>query len=283
MLNHVYHSHELSAGDYHAEKDHESSTSLKSILITPAHYLHNKQQPKSDTEALRIGTAIHAAILEPEVFDQTYVVVPKFDRRTTQGKADYEAFTKEHTGKRILMAEDRHFIEKLRISIMRSPEVYKLLALPGRNESSIFWTDDETGVKLKVRPDRLLTFNGSPVHISIKTAACAGKESFRYDIEKYRYHFSEAMYAEGIAQEFGEQPITIWLVFEKDTWQIAKYPPCERTMALGHHEFRHAVHLLKKCRDMQEFLGYQKQDEFDEISLPERAFRRAEQAGIVLP
>ena len=62
------------------------SSLLKQILITPAHYQFALQHPKETTAAMSLGTALHAALLEPAAFDAAFAVVPKVDRRTRDGK-----------------------------------------------------------------------------------------------------------------------------------------------------------------------------------------------------
>jgi exodeoxyribonuclease VIII len=278
MLERIFTSSELSAQDYHAEREHESSTNLKSILITPAHYLHKISTPHHDTDSFQIGTAVHAAVLEPEAFSMQYAIAPKFDRRTTKGKEAYEAFAREAVGKRILMTEDVAMFDKLRNTIRQNPDVHKLLALPGQSESSIFWVDEETGIKLKVRPDRLFFIEGHPVHVSVKTAASAAKHDFGYDIGKYKYHMSEAMYEDAIFQAYGTYPTTIWIVFEKDTWQVVRYLPCDATLTEGRELYRDAVRLLQKCRDANHFPGYQGIDGIEEVSVRGRTSRSKQPA-----
>lgn len=275
MLNRFFRSSELSSDAYHAEREHESSTNLKSILITPAHYAAQIGKPSQSNDTLQLGSALHAAILEPEEFDARFVVIPKCDRRTSVGKQAYLAYQEQHKGKILIPSEQIDFLNLLRDQIHRHPDVHKMLAIAGENEASIFWTDDETGVKLKVRPDRHFVINNELFYISLKSAANASPEAFSRDVEKYDYHMSEAMYLDGLEQAYGMPAYPLWLVFEKDTWQINKFEPCERTMAVGHERYRRAVKTLKQCRESGEFAGYQRHDETQVISLPERAFRRA--------
>lgn len=274
MLETSYSSSELSIEDYHGERDHESSSNLKNILITPVHYLDRLTEPEKETEALKVGSAIHAAMLEPDLFDQQYVVAPKFDRRTKDGKEGYQAFLDAHPGKKHVMAEDVEFISKLRSKIRKHKQAWKLLALPGEAETSIFWTDDETGIRLKCRPDRIIMLGKTPVYISVKTTANAEKEAFAYDIDKFDYHMAEAMYRDGIYQKYGRLPQVLWLVIEKKTWEVCVYSPTPQTLDIGYERYRQAVHRLKTCQDTGNFFGYQPDGELEEISLPQRAIRR---------
>lgn len=67
-----------------------SSSALKRAGKTPAHYF---APAKEQTEAMRIGTALHAHFLEGRV-NYTHRP-PGTDRRTKEGKAAYEAWANE--------------------------------------------------------------------------------------------------------------------------------------------------------------------------------------------
>jgi exodeoxyribonuclease VIII len=138
MLPRIYSSLELSSQAYHEEGEHVSSTRLKLMLTSPAHYLAAGTEPAKDSSAFQTGSVVHAAVLEPNTFDEFYAVCPKYDRRTTKGKQDYNAFLDQHPGKRILMAEDMDMFNKIRKSIISKPDVHKLLGMQGHSESSIF-------------------------------------------------------------------------------------------------------------------------------------------------
>ena len=66
--------------------------------FSPLHYKHAIAQPDEETDAMREGTALHMALLEPERFERDVVVMPEFNRRTTKGREDYEAFVAARFG-----------------------------------------------------------------------------------------------------------------------------------------------------------------------------------------
>jgi exodeoxyribonuclease VIII len=275
MTIRIYSSSELSIQDYHAARDYESSSDVKQILTHPAQYLFHKMSPSRDTQALQIGSAIHAAVLEPEAFNELYVVSEKVDRRTSKGKQAYHALVDAHPGKHILTVEDLEMFQRIRDKIMAKSDIHKLLYSKGVSESSIFWTDEETGVNCKIRPDRLVIPGNEMVIVSLKTTACAAAETFKWDIEKYRYHVSDAMYEEGIYQAYGKHPLTLTIVIEKDTWEICKYRLSERARTEGYEEFRRGLNLIKQCREQNSYPGYQEEGTTVEIDLPERAYRKS--------
>ena len=69
----------LTNAEYHASEG-ISASGLKLIGRSPLHYwaayLDPKREPRVETPALKLGTAIHTAVLEPMRFADEYVVVP---------------------------------------------------------------------------------------------------------------------------------------------------------------------------------------------------------------
>ena len=90
----IYQSTELSNEAYHSGPG-VSQSQLKLIDRSPAHLRASLdgQTKNSQTPGMFIGTAIHAAALEPEEFDKQYVVAPEeFADRRAKG---YKAWTQE--------------------------------------------------------------------------------------------------------------------------------------------------------------------------------------------
>ena len=81
---------------YHTNTSRISKSGLDLINRAPAHYweryLNPHASPQKETPALLIGSAVHCAVLEPEEFGKRYAVGPRVDRRTSKGKAEWEAF-----------------------------------------------------------------------------------------------------------------------------------------------------------------------------------------------
>lgn len=64
-------------------------STLKLIETSPALLKYRLTNPRPDTPSLRLGRAIHCAVLEPERWSSgAYVVEPDADKRTREGKAE---------------------------------------------------------------------------------------------------------------------------------------------------------------------------------------------------
>ena len=92
--------------DYHSDTDTVSSTGLKKMLISAAHFQANLKREQKPTPALEIGRAVHALILERESYAARFAVAPVINRRTKVGKQEWADFQEANAGKTILSAAD---------------------------------------------------------------------------------------------------------------------------------------------------------------------------------
>ncbi len=84
-----------------------SQSAIKQMLKSPAHYQHYISTPSEETDAMVLGTATHLAVFQPQHFHNEVTMMPKFDRRTKEGKAGYEQFTLDN-GNKICLAQDQY-------------------------------------------------------------------------------------------------------------------------------------------------------------------------------
>ena len=79
----------VSNEDYHGDRSAVSSTQLKRMLISPAHFLSGITDPEESTEALLFGSVLHGRLLEPDTFDSRFFAMPKVNRARKEGKQRY--------------------------------------------------------------------------------------------------------------------------------------------------------------------------------------------------
>ena len=61
---------QLTNEEYHSKKEYISKSALDAASKSGIHYRHYAEGPKSKpTPAMRIGSAFHGLILEPEIFE----------------------------------------------------------------------------------------------------------------------------------------------------------------------------------------------------------------------
>lgn len=209
---------EISNEEYHAgpgvSKSHLDVIADKSPLHYWHKYLNPQRKPEEPTEAKRLGSAIHAAILEPDLFESAYVVTPPFNRRTKEGRALYEEFVAENAGKAIITPEDREICLAIRDRVHTHPVARGLLT-GGKAEQSFYARDPETGELIKCRFDYL--HDGGGMALDVKSTKDAGKVSFARDVANYRYDIAPPWYFDVLDILYGEVPKHwVWLAFEKE-------------------------------------------------------------------
>lgn len=267
----VFSADQLSNEQYHAEADHVSSTRLKTILKSPAHFLIAQHVQGEPSPSMKFGTAVHCALLEPDRFTSTYVEDPGFDRRTKEGRANADAFDAANPGKIKIAAEDLTAIDRIRSSVSKHATARALLELPSRVvEESIFWRDQITGIRQKVRPDLRVGLDDRMAVIDVKTARDASRFAFARQVIELDYHFSAAMYSEGIKVAYGQRPVFAWLVVEANG-VICLYQPDAELSALGEKRYRRAVNSLAACIESNQWPAYQDGRSIEPLAAPKWA------------
>lgn len=105
-----------------------SFSSLKEFNLSPKHYIEYIERKKEATPDMILGSAFHCYILENEKFDNKYIVAPKFDKRTKEGKANSEAFQLEHTGKETLTPDQWDVLTSCANSFTKHEPAIKLFS-----------------------------------------------------------------------------------------------------------------------------------------------------------
>jgi len=182
----------IEASDYFAVPA-LSASGMRDLAVSPLRYwfLHlNPDKPlREETPAMRFGSALHCAVLEPQKFDRAYAcalippadcldtmedlrgwlkdqgVAPKGTRKAdviaqVQGVSDSvpilevlkQRHATEHDGKTILSVDEWGRVLGARNALAAEPSFQKLM-IEGRAEVPYFVKDPETSVMLKARMD----------------------------------------------------------------------------------------------------------------------------------
>ena len=209
---------EMTNDEYHSapgiSKSHLDLISGKSALHYWQRYINPDREPEDPTPAKLMGTAIHIAILEPDLLHEHVVKGLDIEKRSNADKKTWEEFRKSHYGKVILSADDYEHVLKVRDAVHRHPVAAGLLR-NGKAEQTVFATDKETGELIKCRID-YLPDNGSMI-LDVKSAEDASPIGFGKSAANYRYPVQTAWYQDVVRQAFGECPEHwAFLAFEKE-------------------------------------------------------------------
>lgn len=249
----------MSNSDYHGAQG-ISKSGLDLIAKSPLHYwskyLDPKREPQEPTAAMQLGTAIHTAVLEPELFASDYLVAPAVDRRTKDGKATWEAFVQEceANGKTSISVADLEVCNSIS-DVVRSHNTAKELLGAGKAEVSMFWDDIETGVLCKCRPDWI---SAADVIVDLKSTTDASPEGFARSAYNFRYWVQAAWYLDGIEQATGSRPEAfVFVAFEKEPpYACGFYYATEEMIEAGRQEYRRLLDLYADCLSTNNWRGY---------------------------
>lgn len=248
--------------DYHAGPG-VSSSQLKALLKSPAH----SQVEIEQTPAMEFGTAFHTAILEPELFADTYVVVPKFDRRTKQGKADYAEWMDENEGKSFVTQDDMDRLLLMQANVAQSKYWDRVKSYD--REVSVLTTHKETGLFLKCRPDML-----GDMIIDFKTTQDASPEKFFWCMygKPFLYAVSAAYYQDIVADVTGRRlPFVFCAVEKTPPYGVAWYEMKPAGYEQAARMYQWALRRWHECSEENKWPGYP--DEIVELEPPASFFK----------
>ncbi|MFW6024062.1 MAG: PD-(D/E)XK nuclease-like domain-containing protein [Dichotomicrobium sp.] len=251
---------------YHST-DAISKSGLDLIEKSPAHYKF--QPPREPTPAMRIGSAIHCAILEPDRFDAEYVVA---EVKTRREKA-YKELVAEHGEELVLIPSEAEAVRAIQEAALSRPEVRRLVHAPGWNELSAFAIDPETGAKVRCRYD-LLAKDGFAV--DIKKSRDVFPHGFSRAIASYRYHVQVAFYSDIYYWITGERLSEFWLIAIEDQppYTAVPYRLDDLAIEAGRIAYRRNLNTYAHCLASGEWPRFE--PESDLITLPQWALYEME-------
>lgn len=161
---------------------------------------------REENDAMRFGTACHAAILQgADVYRETVAAfTPPVNTATgapfgSTTKAYQEAraaFDVANAGKTIITADDAETIEKIRLEMLFHPIAPQILGGWGESEVAIKGEliVDGRPVTVKARLDRYGAAGLTDFKTTASIADATGKDRFRYAVYDYKYLLQTGFY-----------------------------------------------------------------------------------------
>lgn len=224
---------------------------------TPAHALADLAAVK-ESEDLTLGRAVHALALEPETFGAEFVVAPKCDRRTKEGKALWAAIELEAQGKTILKEEQAAQV-RAQAEGIKACSVARAMIGHAQREVSIVWHDPATGLPCKARLDILdYLDNGATVIGDIKTTRDASRSAFARSVAAFGYHFQAGAYSDGLfVVEQIDADQFAFVLSEKRPPFLANVCFLDRhAVEQGRRQWQGALARIRECLETGAFPGY---------------------------
>lgn len=258
----------LSNEDYHKGPG-VSRSRLMELRRSPLHYWYKHMSQEyvieNDTVAKTLGAALNTILLEPDKFDDQFMLVPKIDKRTKAGAEQWKKIQVELGDKTILTEPQFNELKEMEKSFRRNSLISELVK-KANIEPSLYWIESDTGILCKARPDIL----GATLVGDLKTAYDGSPWTFSKALLDYGYHIQAAMIREGLKAINGIDMKYFWfIVIEKSApYVVSTYKLDEPALDKGYEEFKRLLALYKHCLDQNDWPGY----EMQEVSLPRYAF-----------
>lgn len=241
----------LSHAEYHSELEHDSNTSLRLFEESPARYYHTRITkripPKVETDAMRLGTATHIAILEPERIHELLEIIPREVLSSSGAKSGkkWDEYKAEFADKVLVKQEEFDDTRWQVESVWSNKQCRMLLERSTVKEHSIFWTDKH-GRKLKCRMDAAGELDG--LLVDVKRTGRTERDFWRC-VQGFKYHCQAALYCQGFKAYYGIRPLFHFLIVQDE-------PPYEarvRTLPLdalklGWRENKETLDRLYRCK-----------------------------------
>ena len=243
----ILHQHvnlDMPAAQYHAVEA-LSKSMMSKILKSPAHYKASLDEHQEPSKAMQMGTAIHTAVLEPQLYSQVVAVIPPdIDGRNKEGKAWKEA----HKSRIHLTHAEDIDVQGVANSVRRHP-FWDIIHLSHKIEASVFAQDEQTGLALKARPDLWIEDH---TLVDVKTTDDATPEAFLRTIASFGYHIQAAHY---MAMTGADNFIFV-AVERKAPYAIGIYKLDAEWLQAGENLRRKAISTLHECRALVSWPAY---------------------------
>lgn len=247
---------------------------------------------KEETNAMRVGTGVHVLLLEPERFENEFVVLPDFhldeqnlrkpkrkdepesDRRTDSKVTEYykskiRAFAEENQGKSFLTRDQYdnclHAIEAIR----ERPAMRELI---DGSAKEVTVEGEILGVPFKGRMDLL----NPSVITDVKNTANVDKRAFGRVFTNLHYAFKLSIYRDLMRQNRGDNDVMIITQETQGDFDNALVPVPSIILDNAFEQVQRVVKQYKQCLESGVWPGVdQGKDEY-ELYIPQWAMEDSE-------
>jgi exodeoxyribonuclease VIII len=198
----------------------------------------NRETTDATTASLELGSLIHMAIYEPDRLLAEVAVRPTKDDGSLirSNSKEFRTWAAENVGKRFVRPVDLDLVTGMVAASLESRALVQLRRLETvAIERSMVWVDPETGLRLRIRVDRLSRRqDGALVVEDLKSTDDASPAAFRRTCHRWRYFDRLAHYIDGVEACYGQRPRGVLVPASKQRpYQFGVYEPREAWLEEG--------------------------------------------------
>jgi exodeoxyribonuclease VIII len=252
-----------------------SKSGLDQVDDCPAYFRYCKENPEEPTDDLEFGSAVHTAVLEPELLNERVVIAPEHIQR--RGTKEWNQLVEQSVGKIVLKFDQGAKLLAMQKAVLEHSRAY---LLRGVREVAFWWKDPETGLLCKCKPDVWNVDEQTVVDyktaIAIYPAIVFGSAMLRC-----RYHVQGAFYTDGVGyalEQSGQGQVPKpdpFMLFaqQKHAPHYAKpWIVGSASIALGRRAYQANLAVIKECEDTGRWPAYPEKAET--LECPEKAWDR---------
>lgn len=219
------------AEDYHAQKAHVSSSPLKQMRKSPAHFYDAWQGKNLNvTHEMEKGTAIHSLLLEQDIWRYVRRPVDAEGKMIRSNSKDYKTWAEKlEPGQVPVEPEFFDNFEAMLDSFVSNSKAMEMLN-KAKVEQSVYAQDPATNLYIKARPD----IWGAGFAADLKSTT--NMDSFERNIFAMGYDVQAAHYLETIKAATGEDITEFYFI------------AYEQKSPFGSQIFRLSEHDLNRAR-----------------------------------
>lgn len=232
-------------------------STLKHMDRSPAHYLHAVTAVREDTDAMKLGRAIHMAVFEPEQFRASIAV---WDGGTRRGK-DWDDFRARNEGRELLTEAAYEQCMTVQRAVRNSAMASKWVS-GGVAEATLLWTHKVPAlealpaieIECRGRVDFIANAGGV---VDLKTTRDASPEAFARQFWNLGHQSQCAFYADGhLAATGANLPFIIIAAEVAEPFVVQVYQVPDSILKAGREKYRDLLAHLALCREQSAWPGY---------------------------
>lgn len=262
-----------------------SNSSLSLLKVSPAKFFEvyiAGTLKQEETDAMRLGSAVHMLALEPERFAEQYEILEGPINPSTKkvyGK-DSDKFRKwleeaqaAFKPRKVLLADEFQSSLDIAKAFQGHPEILQVMSANVEKIYERFFelsyvVEGEEPIRLKCKPDCVIPSEG--LIIDLKTTSDPAPDSWKWSAEDYGYHRQAAIYLEAMQSLYAKPfKFLFGVVRSKPPYEVGVYELTQRSIDRGWSEVTALIEDYKQRKATGDWLS-DWQKGIAEVDVPER-------------
>lgn len=222
-----------------------SYSSIKEFQKSPRHYIEYINKPRTaPTDAMKLGSMVHCMILQPNLFNEQFVIAPDVNKRTNAGKEEWATFCSQHADKTVVSNEDYEHASRLASNAMANPTIESLVKDCYDFEQE--WRAEIDGLPYRGFYDGI----SNDYVLEIKTTSDGFPRSVMNDFIKRKYHVQAGLY-----NLISQKQVVYVIIETSEPYLSYSAPASDQFLELGLSDLSKANKKFMECLEAGDFSG----------------------------